>query len=285
MSTTDFRVAVFDMYDGHPNQGKRSIEAIVQEFAHNNNLTLTYQVFDTRGKGEVPDLSYDAFISTGGPGSPLDSEGSQWEKNYFDFIEKIRTHNKSKAMNKKPVFLICHSFQMFVRHYELAKVGPRKSTSFGVFPIHKTSKGKEEAFFAGLPDPFWGTDYRDFQVTSVNHENMHAFGARLLCREKERPEIPLERAVMAIRFTDYIFGTQFHPEADPSGMLHYFSKPDMKQSIVEKFGQEKFDDMMQHLSSNGLLQLTRNTVIPTFLHSALSFKNTLCHDQRVANAV
>jgi hypothetical protein len=32
---------------------------------------------------------------------------------------------------------------------------------------------------------------------------------------KIRDHVQYERAIMAVRFTDYFVGTQFHPEADP----------------------------------------------------------------------
>lgn len=278
MNPTVFRFAMLDMYDGHENQGKRSVEAIVHEFAKANELELTYHIYDTRGKAEVPDLSYDAYLSTGGPGSPLESEGSEWEAAFFGFVEKLRAHNRSDAENKKPLFLICHSFQLFCRYYGLAKVGLRKSTSFGLFPIHKTEAGREEPFFSNLPDPFWAADHRDYQVTQVNHDRMEEFGARLLCREKIRPHVPLERAVMAIRFNDFIFGTQFHPEADPAGMLHYLSLPEKREQVINKYGEGKLEQMYAHLNHPGQLILTRNTVIPSFLQSALSFKMVLHND-------
>jgi imidazoleglycerol phosphate synthase glutamine amidotransferase subunit HisH len=31
----------------------------------------------------------------------------------------------------------------------------------------------------------------------------------------KRDHVQYERAIMAVRFTDYFVGTQFHPEADP----------------------------------------------------------------------
>lgn len=278
MNRTVFRFAMLDMYDGHENQGKRSIEAIVHEFAEANDLELEYHIYDTRGKAEVPDLSYDAYLSTGGPGSPLESEGSEWEKQFFGFVDRLCAHNRSEAENKKPLFLICHSFQLFCRHYKLADVGLRKSTSFGIFPVHKTNQGMEEPFFINLPDPFQAADHRDFQVTKVNHEKMREFGAKLICREKIRPHVPLERAVMAVRFTDYIFGTQFHPEADPAGMLHYFSLPEKRAQVISKYGEEKLEQMLSLLNDPDQLILTRNSVIPAFLQSALSFKLVLQND-------
>jgi imidazoleglycerol phosphate synthase glutamine amidotransferase subunit HisH len=43
-------------------------------------------------------------------------------------------------------------------------------------------------------------------------------GIQLLALEKERPYVDLPRALMAIRFNEYFIATQFHPEADATGM-------------------------------------------------------------------
>jgi homoserine O-succinyltransferase len=48
-------------------------------------LNIVYHIFDVRSKNEVPDLSYDAYISSGGPGSPIDSAGSIWEEKILWF--------------------------------------------------------------------------------------------------------------------------------------------------------------------------------------------------------
>lgn len=116
------------MYDGALNEGMRGIRQLIEAFEVNFHMPLKYEVFDVRGKSEVPDLEYDLYISTGGPGSPLDSEGSLWERRYFTLIEKILEHNRTNPQHKKHVLLICHSFQLFCRYYKFAKVSKRKST-------------------------------------------------------------------------------------------------------------------------------------------------------------
>ncbi|MFN5402412.1 MAG: GMP synthase, partial [Bacteroidota bacterium] len=78
MMLKPLNVAVLDMYDGLPNEGMRCIKSIVHEFALNNNRDLQMEVYDVRGKNEMADLGFDIYISSGGPGSPLDSEGSEW---------------------------------------------------------------------------------------------------------------------------------------------------------------------------------------------------------------
>ena len=273
MIDSAFRVAILDMYEGAANQGMRSIQDILRDFAKQNNLLLYFEVFNVRSKAEVPSLEFDAYISTGGPGSPLDSEGEDWETAFFGFVDKLMVFNRSKAENKKPLFLICHSYQLFCRYYGLAEVKKRKSNSFGIFPVHKTEFGFDEDFLSQLADPYWAVDSRDYQVIKVNIDKLEAFGAKVLSREKIRPHVPLERAVMAVRFSNYIFGTQFHPEADPEGMLYYFSDPEKKKQVIDKHGEEKFLDMMRHLNNYDHILLTRNTIIPNFLKSALQYKS------------
>lgn len=268
------KVAILDLYDGHANEGMRNIKEIITEFGIVNKTNISYEVFDIRGNNQAPDLSFDVFISTGGPGSPIESEGSRWEKSYFKLMEAIFEHNEKYPDEKKYVFLICHSFQIFCRHYELGTVCKRKSTSFGVFPIHRTEESANEPFFENLENPFWGVDSRDWQVIQPDDDKIAAMGGQILCIEKDRPHVPLERAVMAIRFNDAIFGTQFHPEADPVGMLHYLLKEEKRNSVIENHGQQKYDDMILHLNDPDKILLTHKSIIPKFLETAINSHQT-----------
>lgn len=259
------RVAIIDMYDGHANQGMRSILEIIDTFSLQKDADIEYKVFNTRGNADVPGLDYDLYISTGGPGSPLDSAGSLWEKRYFALIDNIMRHNLLCPYNKKSVFLICHSFQIFCRYYGLAHVSLRKSTSFGIMPIHKTEMGKSEPLFEDLNNPFWAVDSRDYQVTKPNIEQIKAMGGNVLCIEKFRPHVPLERAVMCIRFNDSIIGTQFHPEADPFGFFHYLQLEEKRNLLIKQHGEQKYYDTLFHLEDPDKLVHTHNTILPKFL--------------------
>ena len=79
----------------------------------------------------------------------------------------------------------------------------------------------------------------------------------------------LERAVMAIRFSDEIFGTQFHPEADVIGMDFYFKREDKKKQIIENHGEQKYNDMLAHLNDKDKIFLTHHTILPGFLKNAV----------------
>jgi homoserine O-succinyltransferase/O-acetyltransferase len=127
----------------------------------------------------------------------------------------------------------------------------------------------EEPVFAGLQDPFYAVDSRDYQVVQPNRQRLRQMGATILCIEKERPHIPLERAVMAIRFNDYMIGTQFHPEADAVGMTMYLLRDDKKKTVIENHGFEKWESMISHLNDPDKILWTYSHIIPNFLSNSI----------------
>ncbi len=265
------RIAVLDLYEGVANQGMRCIREIINQFGEVNNIDLSWDEFEVRQKKQVPDLSYDIYISSGGPGSPLESKGSDWEAAYFNWLGQVEQWNNNEAnVQKKQVFFICHSFQLACRHYKIAQVSKRRSTSFGVFPMHLLQAGKDESIFSGLKDPFYSVDSRDFQVTSPDHNRLHKMGASILAIEKERPHIPLERAIMAIRFNENMIGTQFHPEADAVGMSLYLQTADKKKTVIENHGEVKWQSMIDHLGDPDKIMHTYLHVLPNFLNLAVN---------------
>jgi hypothetical protein len=87
--------------------------------------------------------------------------------------------------------------------------------------------------------------------------------------EKERPHVELERAVMAIRLLKEMVAVQFHPEADPDGMLFHFSSEEQKSKIIDEHGEEKYKTIIQRLKEPQYIASTYNTVIPGFLKRAV----------------
>ncbi|HNL38463.1 MAG TPA: GMP synthase, partial [Saprospiraceae bacterium] len=129
--------------------------------------------------------------------------------------------------------------------------------------------GKEEPYFENLPDPFYIADFRRFQVTNPDHDRFRDMGAHILCMEKLRPHVHFERAVMAVRFSPEMIGTQFHPEADPAGLLNYFMEEERRIAIVEEHGEARYDRMIRDLANPQKIQRTFETIIPNFLDHAL----------------
>lgn len=268
--TKAVNVAILDLYEGVENQGMRCIRALLNGFSSDHQVQINFQEFDVRRKSDTPGLDFDFYISSGGPGSPLESEGSDWEHHYFNWLESVLNYNNNpEHLQKKHVLFICHSFQLACRYFEVAKVVKRKSTAFGIFPVHLLQEGKEEPVLAGLRDPFYSVDSRDFQVIQPQYTRLRELGATLLCIEKERPHIPLERAIMGIRFNAQMIGTQFHPEADAEGMTMYLSREDKKKTVIDNYGEAKWENMISHLNDPDKIRFTYSQLIPNFLKLAL----------------
>lgn len=259
------RIAVLDMYDGEPNQGMRCIIDIINRF----NQIVTFQIFDIRGKSEFPDIKkFDIYISTGGPGNPLEGDGN-WDLKYYDFIDSLTEWNKEHKI-KKYVLFICHSFQMACKHFGLAEITKRKDTSFGVMKVHKTAEGLNDPLFEGLADPFYAVDSRDYQVIQPKLSMFKKKGAKIISLEKIRDHVQYERAIMAVRFSEYFVGTQFHPEADPISFIANLKSAERREKIIEMKGKQKFRDMLEDLLDEDKIYKTNETIIPNFLRIAIN---------------
>ncbi len=264
------KIAILDLYEGHPNQGMRCLREIINQWAEQNHYAIQLSECDVRLKQELPDLNFNIFISSGGPGSPIDSEGTEWEEKYFAWIKSIEDWNANpENYPKKHILFICHSFQLACRYFKVADISKRKSTSFGVFPVHMLQNGEEETVFEGLKDPFYAMDSREYQATNPDHQRIRSLGGKILAIEKERSHVPLERAIMAIRFNDYCIGTQFHPEADAVGMTMYLNRTDKKDMVIESHGERKWHNMIEQLKDPDKIMYTYNHVVPNFLNMAV----------------
>ena len=269
MNKKDLKVAVIDMNNGAPNQGMRGIQEILLRFGKENEINLSFDLYDLRQDGEIPGLEYDAYISSGGPGSPLESEGEKWENDFYNLLDQIEAFNKGSETEKKYAFLICHSFQLACRKYKLGNVTERRSNAFGIFPITLTEEGEQDEIFDGITNPFFSVDSRDWQVIEPDFEAFEKKGARLLAIEKERKHVDLERCMMSIRFSNEIIGTQFHPEADPVGMKMYLLQEEKREAIIGMHGEQKYLDMLNSLDDPARIVLTQSVILPNFLYKAV----------------
>ncbi len=131
------KVAILDLYEGRANQGMRCIRTILQDWATANELELQVKEYDVRLRNELPDTSYDIYISSGGPGDPLISRFDDWDIAWGRWLDKMTRWNQNPSKTrKKYIFFICHSFQLACRYFNAGLVCKRKSTAFGVFPMH-----------------------------------------------------------------------------------------------------------------------------------------------------
>jgi homoserine O-succinyltransferase len=127
------RIAILDLYNGEANEGIRCIHELIHQFSEESDLEIITDTYAVRLSEDIPDLSYDIYISSGGPGSPLETKGMGWDTKYFELIDSIEAWNKLPQTVKKHVFFICHSFQMICRHYGFAEISRREPSSYGIF--------------------------------------------------------------------------------------------------------------------------------------------------------
>ena len=126
--------------------------------------------------------------------------------------------------------------------------------------------------------PSGAADFRDFQAIQPNEDRFEMLGAEILALEKIRAHVPLERAIMAIRFSPEWLGVQFHPEADPDGMIVHFLDPERRETVIVEHGAEKYHRMLADMRHPERIARTHDLVIPQFLtHSLtqLGVENTL----------
>jgi homoserine O-succinyltransferase/O-acetyltransferase len=263
------RIAILDLYEGQPNQGMRCIRQIIHEWSEQSGIEADTQEFNVRQDKDVPDTSFDIYISSGGPGDPLLSRFEDWDIAWCKWLKEMeRWNNNPENTIKKYIFFICHSFQLASRYFNAGIVWKRKSPAFGVFPVHMLDAGNTEPVFDGLRDPFYAVDSREHQVIQPNHELLDKMGAKILCIEKMRSHVPYERAVMGIRFNKYMIGTQFHPEADARGMSVHLQTEDKKKTVIESHGEAKLLSMLQQLNDPDKIEWTYSHVLPNFLNQA-----------------
>ncbi len=81
--------------------------------------------------------------------------------------------------------------------------------------------------------------------------------------------MPYERAVMGIRLNKYMIGTQFHPEADADGMSMYLRTEEKRKTVIENHGEEKLNNMLEHLDDPDKIRWTYSHILPNFLNHSV----------------
>lgn len=259
MNNSPIKIAIIDMYDGSPNVGMQCIDNILNNWAATISRPIEKTIFQLRDHCQVPNLNFDIYISTGGPGSPTETILEAWDQQYVAWLDQA-------FQQKKWVFLICHSFQIACRHFNIGKISLRRSRQIGILPVHPLVN---DDLFEGLKDPFYTLESRYYQITEPNDKAIEAMGASIIILEKERPSVPLERAIMGVKFNSHMYGVQFHPEADPSLLDAYFTQPEVKNSMIESFGELKWKKTHHSIKDPSKVEATFSIMIPNFLNKAI----------------
>src|SRR3954468_10796393 len=81
------RVCLIDMNAGHVNQAMRCLRGIVSQFfdrarLYNADLVCELVEVSPRDTNNIVPRGCDLYVSSGGPGSPFDGDGSDWTADY-----------------------------------------------------------------------------------------------------------------------------------------------------------------------------------------------------------
>jgi GMP synthase-like glutamine amidotransferase len=129
------RIAILDLYDGQQNEGMRCIREMLVRMNTAHQQMLEWEEFEVRNKQELPSMEFDIYVSTGGPGSPLESEGMPWDDAYFKWLSDLVVWNNTTSnINKKYAFFICHSYQLACRYFGLGNVPNESLPHLGSSP-------------------------------------------------------------------------------------------------------------------------------------------------------
>ena len=86
----------------------------------------------------------DIILSSGGPGSPHDGfDDEAWCLGYRKFLDGVVEKNLKTPEDAPKAFLVCHSFEIAVLHFQVAEMVKRPTTKFGVMPAYITSAGQK----------------------------------------------------------------------------------------------------------------------------------------------
>jgi hypothetical protein len=151
----------------------------------------------------------------------------------------------------------------------IGTISLRRKESFGILPVDKTDEGQSDPLLMHLNSPFYGADFRRYEVIYPNAERLQELNASVTAVENPDLDIDENRALMAVRFSNEWFGTQFHPEAHPDGMVHYLRRPEKKEMILSQFGLNTYEEMMHNALHPDRLAHTRDLILPGFLKDAM----------------
>ena len=106
-------------------------------------------------------------------------------------------------------------------------------------------------------------------MVSPNAKKIKELDATIVAVEKGEFLNEETRALMAVRFSNEWFGTQFHPEAHPDGMIHYLRRQEKKDMILKQWGLHTYEEMMHNAIHPERLANTRDHILPGFLKDAV----------------
>jgi GMP synthase-like glutamine amidotransferase len=257
------------MNNGHVNQAMRCLRGLVSGFvervqAHNAELSCELVEVSPRDTNNLIPVDCDLYLSSGGPGSPFDGDGQPWTFDYASFVDGVVESVIRGGADQRSLFAICYSFEMVVRHFQLAQIVPRVERKFGIMPVYMTPAGQEHPLLAPFGDRLFAFEHRNWEAVDLDQKKLESMGGKLLARES-RDGVSKGRAVLGLDIAPGVETVQFHPEADRSGVVNWISRPEQAAAFKATYGEVTYQAMLRTLDDPRRLARTYALVIPGWL--------------------
>jgi GMP synthase-like glutamine amidotransferase len=269
MSLRPLRLCIIDMNNAHVNQAMRCLRGLASTFfthASRANPGLVCELVEVspRDTGDPVPRDCDFYVSSGGPGSPFDGDGQPWLADYGRFSEHVVESAARGGEGRRALFAICYSFEMVVRHFNLAHIGPRAERKFGVMPIYTTAEGQRHPLLAAFGDRLFAFEHRNWEAVEHDEARLRGLGGCVLARES-RDGVSKGRALLALDIAPGIEAVQFHPEADRPGVMNWVARPEQAAAFKAVYGELTYQAMLRTLDDPRRLARTYALVIPGWL--------------------
>lgn len=269
MSLRPLRICIIDMNNAHVNQAMRCLRGLAATFfehavANNSGLACELVEVSPRDTGDPVPRDCDLYLSSGGPGSPFDGDGQGWVEDYGRFCDDVVESAARGGADQRALFAICYSFELVVRHFELAHIGPRAERKFGVMPIYTTGDGQRHPLLSAFGDRLFAFEHRNWEAIDLDEARLRALDGHLLARES-RDGVSKGRAILALDIAPGIEAVQFHPEADRPGVMNWVARPEQAAAFKAVYGEVTYQAMLRTLDDPRRLARTYALVIPGWL--------------------
>lgn len=162
---------------------------VIESWARQNGHTISGK--NIARDDSLPDVdSFDSLIILGGPQSACDVAKHNYLEKEIDFIQQAIAANKY-------ILGICLGGQL-IAHALGAPASRSPEKEMGYFPVGLTEEGKQDPIFANFPTSFMSVHWHSDMMGVPENAQVLA----------ETPGCPIQ----AIRFSQRVYGLQFHLE-------------------------------------------------------------------------
>jgi hypothetical protein len=208
---------------------------------------------------------FDFYLSSGGPGSPLDSEGTPWGAAYGKFLDYVYAAHEKGREDAPGLMAVCYSFELVVLHFRVARLAKRAEKKFGVQPQYTTEAGRAHPLLAMFKDRIFAFEHRNWDALDPNAEALRALGGAVLAGESRPGLHDKGESITALHVGHGIETTLFHPEADRAGIHAWIDKPEAEAEFKEAYGNLTHERMMKTIAHPERIDRAHKEVIPSFI--------------------